>query len=254
MPTDRVHRLPQQAQLRAIRPHRPQPSTSDAATQRRHARPAPNERRCTRYVAMHPLRRDTPDQKGCNAYGSGAPPPTTSTTADSCSPFTHSRSVSRRPCTRHCTRSVALHPFRRAAPDPSRYTRSEGVHCLRIGCIAYGSGAPHNAGTHHRRLCRPRTYHPQAGTHETTKPQAPTATTEHGLTGNTSQPTGQARKPHPKHDEAAAGFPATASSRSVSATQRSAATDQAVMSTWSSTAARPASRRATGTRNGEQDT
>ena len=30
--------------------------------------------RCTRYVAMHPLRRDAPDQKGCNAYGSGAPP------------------------------------------------------------------------------------------------------------------------------------------------------------------------------------
>ena len=119
---------------------------------------------------------------------------------------------------------------RQAAPVTSRCTRSEGVHCLRIGCIAYGSGAPHNAGTHHRRLCRPRTYHPQAGTHETTKPQAPTATTEHGLTGNTSQPTGQARKPHPKHDEAAAGFPATASSRSVSATQRSA-TDQAVMST-----------------------
>ena len=143
---------------------------------------------------------------------------------------------------------------RQAAPVTSRCTRSEGVHCLRIGCIAYGSGAPHNAGTHHRRLCRPRTYHPQAGTHETTKPQAPTATTEHGLTGNTSQPTGQARKPHPKHNEAAAGFPATASSRSVSATQRSAATDQAVMSTWSSTAARPASRRATGTRNGEQDT
>ena len=29
---------------------------------------------CTRSVAMHPLRRDAPDQKGCNAYGSGAPP------------------------------------------------------------------------------------------------------------------------------------------------------------------------------------
>ena len=135
MPTDRVHRLPQQAQLRAIRPHRPQPSTSDAATQRRHARPAPNERRCTRYVAMHPLRRDTPDQKGCNAYGSGAPPPTTSTTADSCSPFTHSRSVSRRPCTRHCTRSVALHPFRRAAPVPSRRTRSVALHPIRRGVM-----------------------------------------------------------------------------------------------------------------------
>ena len=143
------------------------------------------------------------------------------------------------------TRCVALHPLRRATPDQN-------------GCIAYGSGAPHNAGTHHRRLCRPRTYHPQAGTHETTKPQAPTATTEHGLTGNTSQPTGQARKPHPKHDEAATGFPATASSlRSAEGTQHSSASDladQAVMSTWSSTAARPASRRATGTRNGEQDT
>ena len=136
--------------------------------------------------------------------------------------------------------TARLHPLRRAAPDQK-------------GCIAYGSGAPHNAGTHHRRLCRPHTYHPQAGTHETTKPQAPPATTEHGLTGNTSQPTGPAHKPHPKHNEAATGFPATASSRSVSATQRSA-TDQAVMSTWSSTAARPASRRATGTRNGEQDT
>ena len=59
----------------------------------------------------------------------------------------------------------------------------------------------------------------------------------------------------PQRHEAATGFPATASSRSISATQQSGtASDQAVMSTWSSTAARPASRRATGTRNGEQDT
>ena len=34
------------------------------------------------------------------------------------------------------TRSVALHPIRRDAPVPSRYTRSEGVSCLRIGCTA----------------------------------------------------------------------------------------------------------------------
>ena len=80
MPTDRVHRLPQQAQPRTIRPHRPQPSTSDAATQPRNTRPAPNERRYTRYVA--------------------------------------------------------LHPTRRATPVTSRYTRSEGVQCLRIGCTA----------------------------------------------------------------------------------------------------------------------
>ena len=33
---------------------------------------APVTSRCTRYVAMHPLRRDAPEQKGCNAYGSGA--------------------------------------------------------------------------------------------------------------------------------------------------------------------------------------
>ena len=26
------------------------------------------------HTALHPLRRDTPDQKRCNAYGSGAPP------------------------------------------------------------------------------------------------------------------------------------------------------------------------------------
>ena len=60
---------------------------------------------------------------------------------------------------------------------------------------------------------------------------------------------------HPTTKRGRDRFPATASSRSISATQQSGtASDQAVMSTWSSTAARPASRRATGTRNGEQDT
>ena len=58
----------------------------------------------------------------------------------------------------------------------------------------------------------------------------------------------------PQRNEAATGCPATASSRSRSTVHNSATSDQAVMSTWSSTAARPASRRATGTRNGEQDT
>ena len=158
------------------------------------------------------------------------------------------------PVTSRCTRYVALHPLRRATPDQkgciaygSGALPTDRVHCLRIGCTAQRWNTP-------QKSLSPRTYHPQAGTHETTKPQAPPATTEHGLTGNTSKPTGPAHKPHPTHNEAATGFPATASSRSVSATQRSGATDQAVMSTWSSTAARPASRRATGTRNGEQDT
>ena len=70
MPTDRVHRLPQQAQPRAIPPHRPQPSASVAATRPRHAHPdseqetlhplrraTPVTSRYTRYVAMHPIRR-----------------------------------------------------------------------------------------------------------------------------------------------------------------------------------------------------
>ena len=78
------------------------------------------------------------------------------------------------PVTSRCTRYVALHPLRRAAPDQK-------------GCIAYGSGAPHNAGTHHRRVCRPARI---TRRQEHTKPQnqtrpAPPAATEHGLTGNT---------------------------------------------------------------------
>ena len=37
--------------------------------------------------------------------------------------------------------TARLHPLRRAAPVTWHYTRSERVHCLRIGCTAYGSGA-----------------------------------------------------------------------------------------------------------------
>ena len=93
--------------------------------------------------ALHPLRRNAPDQKGCNAYGSGAPPPTTSTTADTPSPQTPTGSIGRShtastcsprlrtrgatPVTSRCTRSVAMHPLRRATPVTSRRTRTEGV-------------------------------------------------------------------------------------------------------------------------------
>ena len=45
------------------------------------------------------------------------------------------------PAKGHCTRYVALHPLRRAAPVTSRCTRTEGVQCLQIGCNAYRSGA-----------------------------------------------------------------------------------------------------------------
>ena len=171
MPTDRVHRLPQQAQPRTLPPHRPQPAASDAATRPRHAHPgserealhplrraAPDPSRCTRYVALHPLRRNAPDQKGCNAYGSGAPPPTTSPTAGNSSPQTPTVHLGRcdtastcspgserealhplrrgAPVTSRNTRYVAIHPLRRNAPVTSQCTRSEGVQCLRIGCTA----------------------------------------------------------------------------------------------------------------------
>ena len=45
-------------------------------------RAAPVTWRYTRYVALHPLRRAAPEQKGCNAYRSGARPPVTSSHAD----------------------------------------------------------------------------------------------------------------------------------------------------------------------------
>ena len=43
----------------------------------------PVTRHYTPYEALHPLRGTAPDQKGCNAYGSGAAPPITRTNAES---------------------------------------------------------------------------------------------------------------------------------------------------------------------------
>ena len=60
MPTDRVHRRPQQAQPRAIPPHRPLPSASDAATRPRHAHPG-SERE-----TLHPFGSVTPPPSWCN--------------------------------------------------------------------------------------------------------------------------------------------------------------------------------------------
>ena len=87
----------------------------------------PVTRHYTRYGALHPLRSDAPDQKGCTAYGSGAVPPITRTNAES---------ARRRPTQRdgRCTRYEPLHPLRSATPVTERDTRSEEVHCLRIGC------------------------------------------------------------------------------------------------------------------------
>ena len=107
--------------------------TASTCSRRFRARAAaPVTSRCTRYVAAHPLRRDTPDQKGCNAYGSGAPPPTTSPTAGNSPPQTPTIRPGRCDTASTCSPSSereALHPLRRDAPDQK-------------GCNAYGSGAP----------------------------------------------------------------------------------------------------------------
>ena len=126
----------------ANKPHRGKCRSITAPTS---IQPSPSRQPCTRYVAMHPLRRDAPDQKGCNAYRSGAPPPTTSPTAGNSSPQTPSvrlgrslaaskrsprpRTTGAAPVTSRYTRYVAMHPLRRDAPDQKR-------------CNAYGSGAP----------------------------------------------------------------------------------------------------------------
>ena len=105
--------------------------------------------------------------------------------------------------------TARLHPLRRAAPVTSRYTRYVALHPLRgttpdqNGCIAYGSGALPTDRVHRTTLehTTEDSAAPARITHgqELTKPQeprAPPATTGHGLTGNTSQPTGRAHQ-HP---------------------------------------------------------
>ena len=85
-----------------------------ASTRPRPCSAAPDPSRCTRSVALHPIRRAAPDQKGCNAYGSGAPLHRQQACTRSSSLALHMPASTRpRPCS--------------AAPDPSRCTRSEGV-------------------------------------------------------------------------------------------------------------------------------
>ena len=57
----------------------------------KHSGTAPDKGRCTRYVAVHPLRGGAPEQKRCIAYGSGALPQQTSTNAELAHRTTHRR-------------------------------------------------------------------------------------------------------------------------------------------------------------------
>ena len=170
MPTDRVHRLPQQAKPRAFPPdtpkrlHQTQPHTLEIPARLRTRGTTPVTSRYTRHVAKHPLRRDTPVTSrytrsegvqclriGCTAShnkpnrGHFLP-----THPSGCIRRSHTTSKyppgSERealhplrrgaPVTSRNTRYVAIHPLRRNAPVTSQCTRSEGVQCLRIGCTA----------------------------------------------------------------------------------------------------------------------
>ena len=60
----------------------PKRKTTQAQKTRQPPQPPQARGHCTRYVAVHPLRGGAPEQKGCNAYGSGVAPTPTSPTAD----------------------------------------------------------------------------------------------------------------------------------------------------------------------------
>ena len=75
---------------RQLKPRRPpQPRQSPQPPQARG--------RCTRYVAVHPLRGGAPEQKRCIAYGSGAVPQHTRTNAELAHRTTHRHTPPRAP-------------------------------------------------------------------------------------------------------------------------------------------------------------
>ena len=82
-------------------------------------RDTPVTSRYTRYVAIHPICRGAPDQKGCNAYGSGAPPPTTSPTVGNSSPQTPTVRIGRSHTSSKCSPRLRT---RGAAPLREHYT------------------------------------------------------------------------------------------------------------------------------------
>ena len=107
-----------------VAPHRQQASSRiwRVATSPTRVLQAPITQRCTRSVPLHPIRRSAPDQKGCNAYGSGAPPPTTSTNASI--PFRHTQPTASDAATRprHAhpgSEREALHQLASITPPPS---------------------------------------------------------------------------------------------------------------------------------------
>ena len=150
MPTDRVHCRPRQVQLRTVPPdtpkrqHQTQPHNLEIPARLRTRRTTPVPSRYTRSVAMHPFRCAAPvplrytRSEGVSCLRIGC---TAAHDKYNCGQFlpTHPSGSIRRS---HTTSKYppgseqdALHPIRRATPDPSRYTRSVALHPIRRGVM-----------------------------------------------------------------------------------------------------------------------
>ena len=151
----RRHKDPSRRQPKPSRRKTPKQKTTQAednpsGRQLKHRRPPqprqpPQARgRCTRYVAVHPLRGGAPEQKRCIAYGSGAVPQETRTNAELAHRTTHRHTP---PCAAgpywrqdghaaHATTCTPahsgpirhlLHPYMRRARLPSPSHAEKGV-------------------------------------------------------------------------------------------------------------------------------
>ena len=166
MPTDRVYRAHRQERVWNLESHNAKesgisspihnPGLGRQVKRRYCAGTAPVMWRCTRCVALHPLRRAAPVtwrctrtervqclRIGCNAYGSGVPRSQTRTCVE---PGIPQREGKRhklpytQPGTWQANQGGDI--TRGAAPVTWCCTRSERVQCLQIGCNAYRSGVP----------------------------------------------------------------------------------------------------------------
>ena len=214
---------------------------------------------CTRYVAIHPLRGDTPDQNGCNAYGSGAPHNTRIPQRRVCRPAgiarrqehtkPHEPPVWRAPegpanqaaapvggggawpgfePTHKHTSAHQAPPVWRApeGPEGTGGLRGAAPNEVRPPSLAGGRALrrPEHQRSHKQQHAT-RTASGRATAHRHTQRPGPPAP---------ETPVGpQAARPASttQQNEAATGCPATASSRSRSAVHNSATSNQAVMST-----------------------
>ena len=141
----------------------------------KHGGAAPDMGRCTRYVAVHPLRGGAPEQKRCIAYGSGAVPQQTRTNAELARRTTHRRTP---PCAAGpywrqdghaahaatCTpaQSDTSHTLTCEEPDYlSAYTHPQARSLAEIKCRNAPTGAPTNPALDVPQTSSPRLDEPQ---------------------------------------------------------------------------------------------